>query len=267
MTGHPTQHADTRNKGAERILIVSDIHSNIEALEACLADARARGGFTRCWNIGDTVGYGPDPVAVLDALRAINVPVRSVKGNHDRTSVRDLLWAQPEYYHRQADYLNWRAMSDADRTVLRAWPEEVIDLGFRIVHDPGNRYVTSAPTANEVLTKTKNATHVAVGHSHDPGYFVSESAPGEPVRCGPFVPFDDGDVLTFAKGCRYLINPGGVGQPRDGDWRTGYLLATIDGDAVTIEARRVPYDVEATLSKLRERDYPAVLVEMLRPRR
>lgn len=182
MTGHPTKHADTRNGGAERILIVSDIHSNIEALEACLADARARGGFTRCWNIGDTVGYGPDPVAVLDALRAIDVPVLSVKGNHDRTSVRDLLWAQPEYYHRQADYLNWRAMSDADRTVLRAWPEEVIDLGFRIVHDPGRQYVTTAWTANEVLTKTNDATHVAVGHSHDPGYFVSESAPAN--RCG-----------------------------------------------------------------------------------
>ena len=74
MTGHPTHHSDTRNEGAERILIVSDIHSNIEALEACLADARARGGFTRCWNIGDTVGYGPDPVAVLDGLNRTEVP-------------------------------------------------------------------------------------------------------------------------------------------------------------------------------------------------
>ncbi len=267
MTGESTQHPDTRKAANVRVLILSDIHSNIEALDACLADARSRGGFTRCWNIGDTVGYGPDPVAVLDALRAIDVRVLSVKGNHDRTSTRDLLWAQPEYYHRQADYLNWRAMSDADRDVLRGWPEEVVDLGFRLVHDPDKQYVTSVRTANEVLTKTKDATHVTVGHSHDPGYFVSDSAPGEPVRCGPFVPFDDGDVLTFATGHRYLINPGGVGQPRDGDWRTGYLLATIDVDAVTIEARRVAYDVEATLSKLRERDYPAVLVEMLRPRR
>ena len=64
----------SRNEGAERILIVSDIHSNIEALEACLPDARARGGFTRCWNIGDTVGYGPDPVGVLDGLNRIELP-------------------------------------------------------------------------------------------------------------------------------------------------------------------------------------------------
>jgi len=263
MTGHPTQHAYTRNEGAERILIVSDIHSNIEALEACVADARARGGFNRIWNIGDTVGYGPDPVAVLDTLRAIDVPVLSVKGNHDRTSIKNL-WAQPDNYHRHADYLNWLDMSDADRTVLEAWPEEVVDLRFRIVHDPDNRYVTHASTANEVLTKTTEATHVAVGHSHHPGYFVSASAQGEPVRCGPFVPFNDGDVLAFQEGHRYLINPGSVGHPRDGDARTGYLLATIDGDAVTIEARRIPYDVEATATKLRERNYPAILQEMFR---
>ena len=263
MTGQPTQHADTRKEASTRILIVSDIHSNIEALEACLADARVRGGFTRCWNIGDTVGYGPDPVAVLDALRAIDVPVLSVKGNHDRTSLKDL-WAQPDNYHRHADYLNSLDMSDADRNVLRAWPEEVADLGFRIVHDPDQRYVTDRWAATAVLTKTEGPTHVAVGHSHYPGYFVSDAGPGETVRCGPFVPFNDGDVLTFDEGHRYLINPGSVGHPRDGDARTGYLLATIDGNAVTIEARRVAYDVEATATKLRERNYPAILPEMFR---
>lgn len=264
MTGLSEHHPDTRDRASVRILILSDIHSNIEALQACLADARARGGFTRCWNIGDTVGYGPDPVAVLDALREMDVPVLSVKGNHDRTSVRDLLWAQPEYYHRQADYLNWRAMSDADRDVLRAWPEETVDLGFRIVHDPDKQYVTTARTAEWVLTRTTNATHVAVGHSHHPGYFVSDAGPGETVKCRPFVPFRDGDAITFAKGYRYLINPGSAGFPRDGDARTGYLLATSDGDAVAIEAHRVAYDMDATLTKLRERNYPSVLQDMLR---
>jgi predicted phosphodiesterase len=246
-----------------RIFICSDIHSNIEALQACLADAQARGGFDRFWSIGDVVGYGPDPVAVLDELRALGDQFVGVQGNHDRTVIREGgLEPRPDAWWRHADYLNYQATSPADRAFMRSWPRDVVDHDFRLVHDPDKRYVDDEWTAGAVLTETKEATHVVVGHSHVPGYFVTAAsgdpaAPNAPTEA--FRAFRDGDVLEFEEGRRYLINPGGLGQPRDHDTTAPYLLATFEGKSVTIEARRVAYDLEVTLAKLRVRGYPTQL--------
>jgi diadenosine tetraphosphatase ApaH/serine/threonine PP2A family protein phosphatase len=85
---------------------------------------------------------------------------------------------------------------------------------------------------------------------------------GRPTE--PFCRFSNGDVLDFKAGRRCVINPGGLGQPRDGDTTAPYLLATIDGESVTIEVRRVAYDLEATIAKLQERGYSCLLEEYLR---
>ena len=251
-----------------RILIFSDVHSNIEALTACLADARANGGFDRVWSIGDAVGYGPDPVAVLDELRAFGNQFVGVLGNHDRTVIREGgLEPRPEAWWQHADYLNFLATTFADRAFMRSWPRDTVDHDFRLVHDPDKQYVVDKWTAGAVLADTKEATHVVVGHSHVPGYFVTQrsgdpTAPNAPTEA--FRRFRDGDVLEFEAGRRYLINPGGLGQPRDGDTSAPYLLATIDQESVTIESRRVTYDIGATIAKLRDRGYPTELEWHLR---
>lgn len=246
-----------------RVLIFSDVHSNIEALTACLADARAHGGFDRVWSIGDVVGYGPDPVAVLDEIRAIGERFVGVLGNHDRTCIREgSLEPRPEAWWQHADYRNYLAMTAADRAFIRSWPRDTVDLGFRLVHDPDKQYVVDKWTAGAVLADTKEATHVVVGHSHVPGYFVTDASSDSANGYAPtaaFRRFRDGDVLAFEAGRRYLINPGGLGQPRDGDTSAPYLLATIDQESVTIESRRVTYDIGATIAKLRDRGYPSQL--------
>jgi predicted phosphodiesterase len=100
-------------------LICSDIHSNIEALQACLADAQARGGFNRFWSIGDVVGYGPDPVAVLDELRALGDRFVCVLGNHDWTVIREgSLLPKPDAWWQHADYPNYRATTPTDRDIM-----------------------------------------------------------------------------------------------------------------------------------------------------
>ena len=260
MTNHKGMHLLQKST---RILICSDIHSNIEALQACLADAQARGGFDRFWSIGDVVGYGPDPVAVLDELRALGDRFVGVLGNHDRTVIKEgTLVPKPDAWWQHADYLNHQATSLSDRAFMRSWPRDTVDHDFRLVHDPNKWYVEDARTAGVVLADTKEATHVVVGHSHVPGYFVTAAssdpaAPNAPTEA--FRRFRDGDVLEFEAGRRYLINPGGLGQPRDGDTSAPYLLATVEGASVTIEARRVTYDLEVTLAKLRDRGYPTQL--------
>ncbi|MBU6290012.1 MAG: metallophosphoesterase family protein [Chloroflexi bacterium] len=249
-----------------RILICSDIHSNIEALQACLADAQARGGFDRFWSIGDVVGYGPDPVAVLDELRALGDRFVGVQGNHDRLSVKaGGLHPRPDWWWQHADYRNFLAMTATDRAFIRSWPHDIVDLGFRLVHDPDKLYVEDASTAGWVLAATRHVRHVVVGHSHKPGYFVTTRKAGDAAApTERFRPLRDGDVLEFEAGRRYLINPGGLGQPRDRDASAPYLLASIHGDSVTIEARRVEYDMEATIAKLRDLDYPTELEWHLR---
>lgn len=242
------------------------MHSNIEALQACLADARAHGGFERVWSIGDVVGYGPDPVAVLDELRALGDRFVGVQGNHDRLSVKaGGLRPRPDWWWQHADYRNYLAMTAADRAFIRSWPHDTVDLGFRLAHDPDKRYVEDASTAGWVLADTRDARHVVVGHSHKPGYFVTARTTGDAdAPTERFRPFRDGHVLEFEAGRRYLINPGGLGQPRDRDTTAPYLLATIHSDSVTIEARRVAYDIEATIAKLRDLGYPSELVWHLR---
>ncbi|MDQ7828752.1 MAG: metallophosphoesterase family protein [Armatimonadota bacterium] len=243
-----------------RIAILSDVHANLEALEATLGDARRR-GCERIVCLGDFVGYGPSPNECVDRLRPL-VDGRAVAGNHDWAAVGkvDITYFNP--YAQEAIRWTQQALRPGVRDYLTALPHEWVADGtvpFLAVHgsprDPIQEYVLDQATAEENFRERSFAV-AFVGHTHVPALFLAR---GETVGAAPF-PVDTPVVLQ--PGVRYLINVGSVGQPRDGDPRAAYVLLDSEGPAVILI--RVEYPIEVTQERMRAVGLPEVLAERLR---
>ncbi len=236
-----------------RVAVLSDVHANREALEAVLADCAGRADLLVC--LGDVVGYGADPEACVDLIAERCHAV--VAGNHEWavTGRLDLGWFNP--YARAA--LEWTAarLPDTARAWLAALPlvREVDDAV--LVHASPR-----APEEWDYLMSDEDgyaalgayATRLCfVGHSHVP---VLWSAGSWGRRWVPRF-----DEVTLQPGCRYLVNVGSVGQPRDRDPRAAYALWDTEQRRVTM--RRVPYDVAAAQRKIRAAGLPAMLADRL----
>lgn len=235
-----------------RIAVLSDIHANLSALDAVLA---AAGAVDAVWQLGDIVGYGPDPDGVVDRLRSIGA--RGVKGNHDAAAVGGL---EIEWFNPDArGAMEWTRSAIAPGTIawLTALPEVAVEGDTTLIHgsprEPIWEYVTSVPVAraNLGLLQTRIGLN---GHTHLPVAFVEEDGRIEVVAPG------DGSVLEL-RGRRALVNPGSVGQPRDGDPRSAYLI--LDTDADTVAWHRVAYDIEAVQGDMRAAGLPASLIARL----
>lgn len=243
-----------------RYLVLSDIHSNATALWAVI-----RASF-RTFHphvvvvAGDIVGYGPDPRLVVRTLRRsvelLGATLVAVDGNHDREA-RDK--DAPRRMHADAAdclVLNRQAMTSSDAAFLRGLPEWVTVGPFTVAHDPAgdHGYVLHPEDALEALAAVRTP-HAIVGHTHWPGYFEVRGAGVDDVSTFTF--FEEGDEVTLDKTSRYVLNPGSVGQPRDGDPRASYLEVTETADgAVTVHARRAAYDVATTQIRMLLRGYP-----------
>lgn len=239
-----------------RYAVFSDVHGNMEALETVLEDAaRHRPDAYVC--LGDIVGYGPDPNECVARVRALGGD--AIAGNHDRAALggADLEMFSP--LARTAIEWTMTVLSDDTRRFLAALPLRLETPAFLAVHgsprDPVDEYILDLPTALAVF----NDSHFSlclVGHSHVPGAFVLRSdgrvsarglPPGEPVR--------------LARGSRYIVNVGSVGQPRDGDPRASYLL--LDASPLTATLRRLRYPITSTQEKMMARGLPALLARRL----
>ncbi len=235
-----------------RVAIVSDIHSNIEALEVVLADA-ARKRVQKVYCLGDVVGYGPNPQEVLDAARCFDFVIL---GNHDEAvgdrtphslfkplAARAVQWTRRRLKPRRraapAAKTRWHFLKRKLKRRVR-----IDDMLF--AHGtPGSNmdYVYEPEEAREVFDNGfGNARLGFVGHTHIPGIFLLDSK-GEKVDYIPGEP----DKRYRLKAHKALINVGSVGQPRDGDPRACYVLLRDDG---TFAFRRVPYTVEKTVEKI-----------------
>ena len=238
-----------------RALIVSDIHSNIEAFQSVVDDARLRGGFDQVWSLGDLVGYGPDPEECIELIQGFNH--LAVTGNHDLASIGRL---GLEMFNPHAAAANrWTAtrLSDEHRSYLDGLELRQQAEGFTLVHgsprDPVWEYVVSADSAQATFEDI-GTTWCLVGHSHIPfvcrdsdnGVLFTEAVPDSPVE------------LSSEK---LIVNPGGVGQPRDADPRASY--AVFDSGLNTITHHRVEYDIARTQEKMRRHDLPPFLIERL----
>ena len=238
-----------------KALIVSDIHSNLEAFAAVI---QAAGRFDEIWSLGDLVGYGPDPAAAIDLLRAH--PHRAVVGNHDLACVGKLSLRDFNPYAAAANRWTSETLDAERQAFLSAQPStlELDDHDFTLVHgsprDPVWEYVVSAYEARAGFNYMET-DRCLLGHTHVPIIFHEpERGRVETLkpRCGEPYPLD---------GKRLIVNPGSVGQPRDYDPRAAFAI--YDSDARTITHRRVEYDIPATQRKMADRNLPDFLIDRL----
>jgi predicted phosphodiesterase len=231
-----------------RIAVLSDIHANLPALDAVLDDA---GDVDAVWHLGDVVGYGPDPDGVVARLREIGAV--GVRGNHDAAACggTEIDWFNPDA--RRAMEWTRAAISPATLEWLAALPERRTMEGSELVHgshrEPIWEYVTSAAVARANLA-TLTATIGLHGHTHIPVAWLDDGGRVDLVRPG------DGASLEL-DGRRALINPGSVGQPRDGDPAAAYAI--LDPETGAVRWHRVRYDVAAVQGAMRDAGLPASL--------
>ena len=241
-----------------RALILSDIHANLEALEAVISDAQSRGGFDVIWCLGDTVGYGPDPGACIDRIRGFELV--AIAGNHDHAAVG--LLDAVEFNDAAKAAVAWtsKQLSAEHRVFLESLPFVSIEEPFTLVHgslrNPIVEYLLDRNSAIGTLN-LMNTNYCLVGHSHIP--FVCCEVLGN-LPDAEFTEFTENEPIELGPG-RLIINPGGVGQPRDRDPRPSY--GVYDSDSNVIFRHRVAYDISTTQDKMRAVDLPVHLVDRL----
>jgi predicted phosphodiesterase len=233
-----------------RILLLSDIHSNLEALEACLSAAPSTDASV---NLGDIVGYGASPNEVTKRIRALGGIF--VRGNHDKvvTGVDTVENFNP--IAGVAALWNRGQLSSENLAWLRALPKGPVGMkeisGVQYVHgapDDEDRYVVTLEDAAVQLVKA-NASITFFGHTHIQGAFQLQ---GESVRVlhpeYASVAKQESWDLRLESGLNYMINPGSIGQPRDGDWRAAFAL--FDSEQRLVSFFRVPYEVREAQEKI-----------------
>jgi diadenosine tetraphosphatase ApaH/serine/threonine PP2A family protein phosphatase len=238
-----------------RIAVISDIHANWHALEAVLADVDAEAP-DQVWCLGDLVGYGPQPNRCATATHE-RVDF-CLAGNHDFAAIGRIDIA--DFSHDAATSARWTVdvLEDEPRRILESLDPKGERDGVQMFHgsprDPIWEYVLSESAARAALELT-TAHLVLVGHSHIP---IALRLTDDGGLAGGLA--HGGSELDVSDG-RWLLNPGAVGQPRDGDPRAAYLM--LDFDASRAHFRRVPYDIGATQAEIRENGLPEELAARL----
>jgi diadenosine tetraphosphatase ApaH/serine/threonine PP2A family protein phosphatase len=244
-----------------RTIVLSDIHANLPAFEAVLADAEDA-GVDEAWCLGDVVGYGADPdaCATLVAERC----TRSLVGNHDLAVLDELdsstfspaaaaavRWTQDTATPETLEFL--RGLEPADE-------EPEVALYHASPRDPVWEYVLWPDQAAECI-RAQHRRVSFVGHSHVALFFVSEGEEdGDDPPEARGAQAGAGTLLEIAEG-RWLINPGSVGQPRDGDPRAAWL--ELDTDKWTACFHRVEYDIDRAAESIMDTDLPEHLARRL----
>jgi diadenosine tetraphosphatase ApaH/serine/threonine PP2A family protein phosphatase len=241
---------------AVRVAVISDVHANLYALEAVLGEID-REPPDAVWCLGDTVGYGPRPNECCDLVR--ERADRVLIGNHDLVALGSADVALNEFNPEAAAASVWTSeqLSEQSRSFLEGLePSAEID-GVQLFHgsprDPVWEYVLTEEVAVESLTMT-TAPLVLVGHTHVATALVLD---GDKLQ-GGVAP--EGFEASLEQG-RWLLNPGSVGQPRDGNPDAAFL--ELDFAAKRARFRRVPYPVGRTQEEIRERGLPDPLAERL----
>ena len=228
-----------------RYLILSDLHANLDALEAVLAHADGR--WDRLLVLGDLVGYGAEPNAVIDRVREL-APEAVIRGNHDKAACGLDDGSQFNFVARTAAHWTGAQLTPENLAYLRGLPEGPIEIDalVEICHGTPfdeDHYIFDAGDAHLAL-QSMTRPLCLFGHTHLPVIFrvVDQTFDGE----GPDPNRET--VVRLQRGARYLVNPGSVGQPRDGDPRAGYGI--LDDDARELRLFRVPYPVETAQQRI-----------------
>jgi predicted phosphodiesterase len=242
-----------------RILVLSDLHANATALEAVLDAASGRWDLAVC--LGDVVGYGPDPNEVAGRIRELGI--KTIRGNHDK-AVAGLM---------DTNDFNPVAKAAVDWTRATLKPEHLEWLatlpqgpfrtdGVVLVHgafqDEDEYVFTPAQALEGLLDSSEEVTFF--GHTHHQGGFSYLNSNLEVLQLRPR-PSEPFAALRVEQNRRYLLNPGSIGQPRDGDPRAAFAIADLDHH--TVEFGRVAYDISAVQERMRMARLPEPLVQRL----
>ena len=236
-----------------RYAIIADIHANLAAFTAVLDDIERRGGGEEVGCLGDVVGYGPDPHQCIELL--CQYKHVCVAGNHDWAAIGKI--DTSDFNPDAAAACHWTAnqLTPEDKQYLDSLPLVVQRDDFTLVHgsprDPIWEYLLSTSSAKQNFTYFQSQ-FCLVGHSHVSLVFECSETGACLVS-----EFPDGAELTLARN-RLIINPGGVGQPRDGNPKASYAI--YDSEARSVTLYRVPYDIGATQARMVEHRLPMRLV-------
>ncbi len=235
-----------------RLAVLSDIHSNAPALDAALD---AVGEFDQLWVLGDIVGYGPHPDAVVARLREANAV--AVQGNHDAAVLGRIPTGTFNDLARAAVAWTAETMDGGNLDWLAELPELRVEGDFTLAHgsprDPIWEYLFTIPAARINLGAFETP-YCIVGHTHHQLAFVDDKGQVEALLA------EDGDELTLDER-RCILNPGSVGQPRDGDPRG--CAMTIDTKNGTVRWLRFRYDIKAVQTDMRATTLPRRLADRL----
>ena len=216
-----------------RYAIIADVHSNLVAFQAVLQDIESKGGIDEIWCLGDVVGYGPEPHACIELL--CQYKHICVAGNHDWAAISKLDISDFNPYAAQAILWTRQQLAAGDMNYLQDLPQKIKRGDFTLVHGSPRHPIW------EYLEPGWLSTKDSLKH-----YSVTKIPSA--IR------------LSFESE-RLIINPGGVGQPRDGDPRASYAI--YDGEAQMVYYYRVNYDISATQQKMMEYNLPSPLTERL----
>jgi predicted phosphodiesterase len=238
-----------------RLLVLSDIHANLTALEAALE--AATGNWDRVVCLGDVVGYGPDPNEVTTRVRELDAT--TIRGNHDK-AVTDLMGTDDFNPIARAAVLWSRAqLSNENLDWLANLPQGPMESdGIVLVHgafqDEDEYVFTPAQALEGLLDSTLPVTFY--GHTHHQGGFSYQDTQLDVLQLHPR-DSEERSALRLEREKRYLLNPGSIGQPRDGDPRAGFAIADLEHEIV--EFWRVPYDIEEVQQRMRKAKLPEPL--------
>jgi len=246
-----------------RVLLLSDIHSNVEALEACLAAAPA---YDIVVNLGDIVGYGASPNEAIERSRALGKLY--VGGNHDKASAGLMDLSDFNPIAGLAAIWTREQLTPENLAWLRALPAGPLQSD----QVPGAQFVHGSPVhEDEYLVTLRDAIEPMLvssvpvtffGHSHLQGCFSSTTVTSDSYRpMYQSVGRAEISELQLKSGSRYMINPGSVGQPRDGDWRAA--CAVFDAENHIVTFCRTPYNLKAAQERILAANLPQRLATRL----
>jgi len=243
-----------------RYALISDIHANLPALEAVLADVDARGGVDAVHHLGDLVGYAPWPDEVVETIRARGI--QGVCGNYDSTVAAGAPHCGCRYEDPRQEALSHESYAWTRAHVGEAARRFLGALPFRMDLRPGGGH---APGSRVVLvhgTPTLNTLYWTADRDDD---FCRKMAGHAGARAGDVICFGHTHVpwTRAVDGIRF-VNTGSVGRPKDGDWRAGYVLLEVEGAASSAEFVRVEYDVARAMDAIRASELPDDFAEYLR---
>lgn len=243
-----------------RYALISDIHANLPALEAVLADIAGRAGVTGTYHLGDLVGYAPWPDETVALIARSAIP--GVAGNYDSTVATDYKHCGCRYEDPVQETLSHVSYGWTRAHVSPEAKRFLGSLPFRIDILPNGGHLAGPRLVLVHGTPTLNTVYWTEGRSDD--FCLKMAALAELKK---------GDVIVFGhthlpwhreiQGIHF-VNTGSVGRPKDGDWRAGYVLLSMDERSVAVEVRRVEYDLDRAMAGIRASELPDEFAEYLR---